>query len=280
MSWKTPIVVISTVCATIITVAELVLRNPSRPLRFEYGPGPLSMTDFDRLGQRPDWHSMIIPAEEGVKLRAVVRTPQTNNAPWILFFPGNGQHILEGSQELLDVMREKRDWGVLIWAYRGFDGSDGVPAKDAFYQDTVRVYEWLIETFKVSPSHVHAIGFSLGTHFATYLTATLEERGTQLSSLTLLAPFTKIAVAQHSWLGRFAPADLYETEPLLDRIKVRTLVIHGTRDDALPVYMGSRIARHLGTRATYIEVRGETHVGILRAPQTLRAIRECLETAP
>ena len=56
-----------------------------------------------------------------------------------------------------------------MWAYRGYDGSSGVPDPTTLVDDAVDAYSELVREQHVAPDRVHLVGFSLGTAVAAAL---------------------------------------------------------------------------------------------------------------
>ncbi len=270
----------------LLVAADQLLRGPRHILRFEYTPGPLDDAQFEALAG--DGYSVDrIEVSDGVTLRGLVRTPTRDDAPFILYFAGNGADLLAGSKRFLETVRQDRDVGVAVFAYRGFDGSTGVPTMRSLDSDAETVLDHLRRRYAVSPDRLVVIGFSLGTHFASLLSARLLERAEPPRSVALLAPFTIIDVVERTWYRRWATPDRYENEPIAQRIaelcpspgaplREPILVAHGDADEALPVEQGRAIAQALAGRAELVIVRGASHTGVLEAPEVIEHLRDRL----
>src|SRR5260370_38878216 len=136
-----------TAAAAAVVARWLVLRARGTP-HFAYWMVPLSQSDYDALGARPGWRARSLELEGGVVLRGLVRRPDGTSpaspgrgrdmdtgAPWILFFPGNSSTLLAEAQRFLDALVAERNWGAVVWAYRGFDGSGGQPSPNVLGDD-------------------------------------------------------------------------------------------------------------------------------------------------
>lgn len=64
--------------------------------------------------------------------------------------------------------------------------------------------------------------------------------------------------------------DRWETDALLERIDVPTLLVHGERDDLVPLAMSEQLARGISSSQRVV-VPGRTHNDLWEAPS------ECLE---
>jgi pimeloyl-ACP methyl ester carboxylesterase len=107
------------------------------------------------------------------------------------------------------------------------------------------------------------VGFSLGTSIA----AALSHRGVRLASVTLLAPTTELDMRPADGKCR----DRFETLKYLDKMTSPTLVIHGARDETLPISGGRLIVARLAERARLIE---HPDLGHLELPETPAVIDE------
>ena len=62
---------------------------------------------------------------DGARLRAISRSPLKKDAPWVVFFAGNGPALLAEARAFTLSLAPTRAVGVVTFAYRGFDGSTG-----------------------------------------------------------------------------------------------------------------------------------------------------------
>jgi pimeloyl-ACP methyl ester carboxylesterase len=260
--------------AAVLVVVGLVVRNSRKVRRFEYYAAPLSAEGYAQIAARPGWSARPIDVAPGVTLRGIVRRPTRADAPWLLFFGGNGGSVLADAQRTIEAVRGGEDWGAATWAYRGFDSSTGTPGPEALASDAWAVYTRLLEDEKLTPSRVHVVGFSLGTSFAASIAA--RAASTPPASLTLLAPMTALDImVGGKYLG---DAHRYETTPYLDAITTPTLVVHGSADEALPVDYGRAVAQRLGSRAQYTEIPGVKHAQLVETPEALGAVRAFIKS--
>jgi pimeloyl-ACP methyl ester carboxylesterase len=240
-----------------------------RVRHFSYWYAPLSQSAFDELASRPRWRARSLEVEPGIVLRGLERRPaDATRAPWVLFFPGNSGTQLADAQRFLDALIGDRDWGAVVWAYRGFDGSGGKPDARVLADDAWSAADELTKTAPSGRDRVHLVGFSLGTSMVASVAA--RAAGSPFASTTLLAPLTEIDVRPPgSWFG----GHRYETLPYLASLPAPVLVVHGDADNSLPVAMGRTIAAQLGARARYVEVPGVDHLELLQDERALEATR-------
>jgi uncharacterized protein len=250
-----------------VILAAFVSARAKRVPRFAYAGQPLAASSYALLAARPRWRARSLDVEAGVRLRGLERAASSPLSPWILFFPGNAAHPLDDGQRFLDAMIGDRDWGGMVWAYRGFDGSTGAPTPAALASDGAKEYSWLVDEESVDCSRVHLVGFSLGTSVAVAVAA----RGRQEApgTLTLLAPLTEIDLLPANGLE----AQRYETLAELDVVSSPILLIHGARDAVLPIEGARTIARRLGARARLAEFPAMGHLDLPSSPAVAAMVR-------
>jgi len=103
------------------------------------------------------WQPQTLETRDAETLRGVVARPQRDTAPWILFFGGNGSS-LAGSATFLAQLRGSRDWGLAVFAYRGYDGSSGSPSEEALVRDAVSVASLLERDHDVAHDQLVVVG--------------------------------------------------------------------------------------------------------------------------
>jgi len=212
--------------------------------------------------------------EPGVTLMGL-RHDGGDDAPMLVFFGGNAMSIVESASVLAQVTTG-RDWGWAVWAYRGYDGSDGSPRQDKLFADALAQVRHL----GVPPRRLIAIGQSLGTGIAMHLTAELARRGEAPAGAVVLSPYTSIKRVAEEAIGLpigWLLADRYETELELPAVASPVLVIHGVQDDIIAIAHGREVAAALGNRATLVEIPEAGHNDLWTAPLVPDAIRRFIE---
>lgn len=245
--------------------------------RFRYRPAPLSDADLHALAQAPGFAADEAQVAPGVVLRGLVRRPADAQAPWLFFLPGNGNDVLRGAQDLLQRLAGERDIGLAVWAYRGFDGSTGVPRASDLAADSEQLRARLQAEFGVSAARLHLVSFSLGTALALQLAALLEANGTPPASLVLLSPYERLQVTQDVWWAPWTFADEYDAVLHAGDSNVEALLVHGASDDAVPVQAARALAQVMGTRATLIELPGRGHADWLGDDSVLAKVRAFID---
>ena len=268
-------------------LSRLLHRN--RP-RFPYALGAMSDAAYAALTDGADgaagaegargtgWRASRVEVAPGVTLNGIVRRPAPSDAPWILFFPGNDATQLATAKKFLENVRGTHDWGLAVWAYRGFSSSGGSPSVENLANDGAKIYANLLATEHLEPSRVHIAAFSLGGYVAAKVAGDAAASGKPVASLSLIAAVQDIAMVRASPFQRIVPGDVYEILPLLDAVPAPVLVMIGTNDEAIGVGQGRKIGENLGSRARYIEVPGVAHNPLLDQQATFEAVRAMVES--
>lgn len=202
----------------------------------------------------PAWaglQTLDITTSDGVTLAAwYLPGERPGTVLWLHGNAGNrGDRI-----SILDGLRA-RGWGVLLPDYRGYGGSGGSPSEDGLYLDGEACLAW-IETN--APGPVVYVGSSVGSGVAVELAKRKAPAG-----MILLSPFTSLVdVAQHHyrflWVRPFI-RDRYESADKIGQVRCPLLVIHGNRDDIVPLSLGRALFDAGNEPKTFVEIDGAGH---------------------
>ena len=251
--------------------------GPKR-LRFPYLNQALAPAQYQALASQPGWATRQIAVAPGVRLNGLVRRPKAPDAPWLLFYQGNDAEMLKVGQSFLSRLSAERDWGLAIFAYRGYDSSEGVPRLPQLAADAPQILAQLCATEQVDRGRVHLLGFSIGGHLAVRAMVSAARLSPKPPSLTLLASVDDIVMVPRSFYDKFDPGDDFQTRPFLADIPAPVLVLQGTEDEALMgPEQGRAIAAALGSRARYLELPGAGHLELMTNQSALAAVREFIE---
>jgi pimeloyl-ACP methyl ester carboxylesterase len=243
--------------------------------RFPYLNRPISSAGYAALAAKPGWVAAQAEVSPGVRLNGLVRAPRSATAPWVLFYPGNDESQLERGQGFLIRLGGSEDWGLAVFAYRGYDSSDGTSNLDNLRADAPEILARLCAREQLSPSRVHLAGFSIGGHFAVHAASGAARRGQRAATLTLLASVDDIVMYRRSPWDQLSLGEDYQTRPLLGDVPAPVLVLQGDADSALRgAGQGRDIATALGARASYAEFRGVDHVPLLAHEPALERMRD------
>jgi pimeloyl-ACP methyl ester carboxylesterase len=244
-------------------------------LRFPYLTGSIAPEDYRALADKPGWSAAKVTVAPGIELMGLVRRPGASNAPWVLYYPGNDATQLRRGQAFLSRLSGDRDWGLAVFAYRGYDSSAGIPRIADLAADAPEILHQLCLQEKISAERVNIVGFSIGTYMAVRAVGSAAERNERPGSLSLLASVYDIVMVRSSPWARLAPGDDLQTGPFLGAVPAPVLVVQGGADETLggPV-QGQAVAKALGDRARYVELPGVGHNILIETDAALAEVRD------
>lgn len=245
-----------------------------------YHPTALTEDQVADLAQTFGWEKVDLETAPGVRLVGLVRPPSDPSRPWILFFGGNAMDIAS-SRWVLDEIDDGRGCGLVVFAYRGYDGSSGAPGEEGILHDSTAIRGWLSSEHGVSSSELVVVGQSLGSGVAAHLAASVSRGGESVRGLALISPYTSmprvfddhVPVLPVGW----AVTDRYDTESLLDDLEGPVVMVHGTRDEIIGHHHAEELACRLGDRGDLRLLEGVGHNDLWEQPETSEAVRSLLD---
>jgi len=200
--------------------------------------------------------------------------------PTILFFHGNAQTVFEWA-----LIREELaplECGLLLPDYPGYGKSQGAPGEAANYDAAHGAWQWLSESAGVPAAKVVIFGKSLGGGVSTEIA-----RGKTFKGLVLESTFTSIPSVMRQLLpfipaGTLLKGELYESLNKLADIHAPLLVVHGTRDELIPVGEGKRLyeAANEPKQLYLVEGAGHNDVSMVAGETYGRTLRRWLDGLP
>jgi uncharacterized protein len=154
----------------------------------------------------------------------------------VLYFPGNGDTLAGCAGRFEDITSDGT--GLIALSYRGYAGSSGHPSEQGLLQDAEAVYAFAAARYDAA--RMVAWGFSLGSGVAVALVA-----DHPVGALILEAPYTSIADVAASVYPllpvRHLAKDPFRSDVRIGRVKASLLVMHGARDETIPITFGERL---------------------------------------
>jgi pimeloyl-ACP methyl ester carboxylesterase len=168
--------------------------------------------------------------------------PALGDAPTVVHFHGNGQQLADTAW-LGDELHRGTGLGFYSVEYPGYGllKAAGEPTEAAIYASAERALRHLESKLGVPRTMMVLQGQSLGTGVAVEMA----RRGYG-QKLVLVSPYTSIidmgAIAFSFLPARLLTRDPFETVAKAGEVSVPVLIVHGTKDEVIPVEMGRRLS--------------------------------------
>ena len=165
---------------------------------------------------------------------------------------GNISHRLDNAREL--VARFGLD--LFLIDYRGYGLSEGAPSEAGLYRDGLAAYEEARRR-GFAPDCIVLFGRSLGAAVAVEVALAHEVR-----AIVLETPFRSLpAMARdhYPFVPRFLIRSRYDTEEKIARIRAPVLILHGDRDDIVPLAHARRLFDLAPEPKRFHLIRGAGH---------------------
>ncbi len=190
---------------------------------------------------------MMVPVEEGVEVHCRGYWAQ-EDSPWLLYFHGNGEVVSD--YDFFAPYYREAGLNLLVADYRGYGKSTGSPTFGRIVADAPMILEAAEKELtrrELLQDRLWVMGRSLGSICALELA---DRCAHQLQGLIIESGFLSIVrLIRH--LGLPSPGDLNELEAearkKVSRITLPTLVIHGERDQLVPLEQGEELYRALAS---------------------------------
>lgn len=165
-----------------------------------------------------------------------------SDAPAIVHFHGNADDVR--SRVHVAEAFVPHGFSVLLAGYRGYSRSDGRPTEAGLYTDGETALRFAGDKAG-GEGRVILYGHSLGAAVATRIASEND-----VGALIIESPFTSLADIGHA-VYPFIPRlllrrlrDRFDTRTAIAKVGAPVLVIHGTADRIVPIWMGREIYEH------------------------------------
>ena len=251
--------------------ALLLLRALARNLLY---PGSAAaFPSPDELARSVPGASLISYAAGGRAMTGALVRARGEGSPRplvVVWFHGNGESAA-GNLPFASALADG-GFDVFLPEYRGYGGQRGSPTETGLYADGEAALGALAR-LGYPPERVVLAGRSLGTGVAAELAV---RRPPAL--LLLVSPFTSVIEMVSGPAALLAPlvvADRFDTLSKIGRVRSPVAILHGARDEIVPVAMGRRIAAAC-RGARYVEVAEAGHNDFPGLPELILAeLRRC-----
>ncbi len=206
-----------------------------------YHPDPSRSTPVE--AGVPEMVPVPLKAPGGGVVTSWYAPPGQDDRATVVLFHGNagtGAGRAHKARALLDA-----GYGVFLAEYRGYGGNPGRPSEQGFYADGRAIVQWLASR-GTGATRLVFYGESLGSGVAMEMARSFTPRAVVLecafTSLPDLAPPYIIPA-----LARALMTDRYDNLSKVRDLKAPLVVVHGDRDDVVPVAMGHALLNQADT---------------------------------
>lgn len=215
--------------------------------QFVYRPDATSApADFTPSALGLNYEDVAIESEDGITLSAwylPAQNPEPTTA--LLYCHGNAGDIRDWVHAALPFV--EAGISVLVWDYRGYGRSEGEPSEQGLYRDGKAAWQWLQQQAASEGLPAALLGKSLGSAVAVHIAATYAGAKEDPAALILDSAFTSMreVVAELAPIPVNLIPQLYESIKRVPSITCPTLVVHGGRDQLVPLSQARRIYEEL-----------------------------------
>ncbi|MCC7290791.1 MAG: alpha/beta hydrolase [Phycisphaerales bacterium] len=195
----------------------------------------------------------------------------------VIFCHGNAGNISHRLREI--VAWRQLGFHVLVFDYRGFGQSEGLPTEAGTYLDAQAAWQFMTEVKGESPSRIVLAGRSLGGAVAIEL-ASRHLPG----ALVVESTFTSLPdVGQRVYW--YLPVRLlmsyrYDSIRKVGAIRCPKLFLHGTEDQLIPISMARRLFDAACPPSRFIETPGDHgSAGMMADPMYVAQVGQWLDQA-
>ena len=194
-------------------------------------------------------------AEDETKLHAWY-LPATQPKHVLLFAHGNAGHLAHRGS-LMEYLRNEFQASVMIFDYRGYGRSEGVPTVAGILMDGAAAREELARIADVGLEDIVLMGRSLGGAVVTQLAAQTPPRALILQST--FASFKELAAFHMPRLAWLVPEDKLDSATAIAAYPGPLLASHGDRDATIPFTMGKGLFAAASGRKEFAVIPGADH---------------------
>jgi pimeloyl-ACP methyl ester carboxylesterase len=202
--------------------------------------------------------------------------PHPDPRATVLFCHGNAGNI----SHRLDTARilQQLRLNTLLFDYRGYGHSRGLPSEQGTYQDVQAAWDFLTRQQGITPGRIVLFGRSLGGAIASWLATQVPAGGLIVESVftsipdlgTELYPFLPVRI-----LSRFQ----YPTREHLRQTRLPVLIVHSQEDEIVPYRHAQALYEVAHSPKALLQIRGGHNEGfVLSGASYLQGLDQFLQT--
>lgn len=201
----------------------------------------------------PQVEEVTLDTSDGERV-IVWHVPPRGDKPVFLYLHGNGASLRWRADRFRDLTADGS--GLVALSYRGYGGSSGSPTEEGLINDALATYAFAVARY--APERIVLWGESLGSGLAVALAAEKP-----VARVVLQSPFTSAADvgASRYWFVpvRLLMKDQYRSDLRIGKVTAPVLVLHGERDDIVPITQGERLYELITAPKRFVRFPGGGH---------------------
>lgn len=228
---------------------------------------------FDKLDVLgPNEDVLHLKTLDGVQLEGLISQAYQPAKGTLIIFGGNSYDTPVAVRLFSHIYK---DLNIVGFNYRGYGGSEGSPSEQALLADSLLIYDEVAQKFP--KSDIYALGISLGSSVATYMTSQRD-----IKKLMLITPFDSVVnVAKKAY--PFLPVESLlkhrlETMAFIQNVKVPIAVISAEKDKVIKKAHTEALKKTIPNLVYEKEIPNAGHNDILMKQDTMDALKEALNT--
>jgi fermentation-respiration switch protein FrsA (DUF1100 family) len=174
----------------------------------------------------------------------------------LLYAHGNAGNLSYDAPLMKRFQKELRVTA-LVFDYRGYGRSEGVPTVQGILDDARAARAFLARRAGVKESEVVLMGRSLGGAVAVQLAAGARARGLVLEST--FSSYREVAAYHYPRLAWLVPADKLDAVTQIARYRGPLLQSHGDADQTVPFALGRKLFEAANEPRSFVRIPGGDH---------------------
>ena len=175
------------------------------------------------------------------------RNPKSSD--YLIFFHGNSEHIFQIEHYGLDF-RSYLDMNVIMVEYPGYSIYPYEnPDSNIIFQNSLIVYDWIKNKFKISDEQIFVCGRSLGTSTAIYLSSQRKPK-----ALFLISAFTSIKNVGKDFKLSYFVEGIFNSYRYITNISCPILFIHGKKDPLINYHHSIELYNEIKKINNFVEI--------------------------
>lgn len=244
-----PVLRISAVAAFLYAALAATIYFAQENILFHFAPVPENHTYKFRASHEDVW----VDNEDGRLHGILFRTDTMNPRGVVVYYKGNAGNV--SWSEVIAEPFLSMGFDVLSMDYRGFGKSRGPLSEARLLHDAELWFDWANEAYE--GRDVRVLGYSLGTTFASHVSAT---RGVE--DMILFAPMKSVvdvAARRYPYIPSFLAEYPLRSDLKLANSDARIVIYHGTNDRIIDFASGHALSDVLGPDDSFVAIEGGTH---------------------